>query len=160
MSNRVTLAQLAKLTTEEVNRLPLDQIAMLLEDVATLKAEAKTCDKILAETLNARFGAAAANLRKAKGSDTGSVTLTEGGFKIKADLPKKVEWDQPLLATAVATIRDKWQENPADYVATEFKVSEMKYNAWPPAIRKVFEPARTVAPGTLTFKIEPMKEAA
>lgn len=156
MSNRVTLAQLASLPSEEVQALPLTQIKLLLEDVATAAA----AGKILSAELDRRFAVKAAEQRLAKKTHFGSVTLSEDGFSIKADLPKKVTWDQSELAKSVATIRDQWRENPADYVSTEYKVSETKYNAWPPAIRKVFEPARTVSPGSPSYKIEPMKEAA
>jgi hypothetical protein len=158
VSNRVTLAQLAKMTTEEVNTLPLDQLAMLLEDVAALVAEAKAYGKTLSETLNVRFASQAALLRRAKGTDVGTVTITTDGFRVKADLPKKVDWDQAELRRAIDMIRS-WGENPDDYVSVEIKVSETKYNAWPPAIQKLFTPARTLSAGTPSYKLEPMKEA-
>jgi hypothetical protein len=68
-------------------------------------------------------------------------------------LPKKVEYDQPKLRAAVETLRS-WGENPEHYIGIEFKVSEAKYNAWPPAIRTLFEPARTLKTGKPTFKLE------
>ena len=47
---------------------------------------------------------------------------------------------------AVATVVG-WGEDPADYVTTEIRVPESRFTAWPPRIRAVFEPARTVATG-------------
>ena len=44
-------------------------------------------------------------------------------------------------------------EDPRDYVEVSLKVSERKYAAWPPHIRKVFEPARTVRNGKETFEL-------
>ena len=159
MNNRVTLAQLAELPKAELETLPLAQIAMLLEDVAEAEVFAKKSKDRLNDELSRRFAAEAQQMRRASGKDTGTVTLAvENGIKVRADLPKKVEWQQSELAKAVETIRS-WGENPADYVSLEVKVSEARFNAWPPAIRILFEPARTVATGKPTFKVE-MKEAA
>ena len=64
------------------------------------------------------------------------------------------------LAGVVETIRS-WGENPADYVETKLSVSETSYKAWPPAIRDLFTPARTVKPGKAKFEIAlGLKEAA
>lgn len=42
--------------------------------------------------------------------------------------------------------------DPAECVATEIKVSETRYGAWPSEIRKAFEAARTVKTGKPTFR--------
>ena len=44
---------------------------------------------------------------------------------------------------------------PADYVTTEIRVPESRFTAWPPRIRSVFEPARTVATGRPSYTLEP-----
>ncbi len=62
------------------------------------------------------------------------------------------------LAVAVATIV-AWGEDPADYVTTEIRVPESRFTAWPPRIRAVFEPARTVATGRPSYSLE-QKDAA
>ena len=158
-SNRVTLAQLDKMTAEEVQAIPQDQLVMLVEDLAEIMAKSKARnDRLNAET-SRRYAAKAAELRKEAKKDTGTVNVIDGAFQIKADLPKKVEWDQAELAKSVEVLRG-WGEDPADYVTIEVKVSEKKYDAWPPKIRTVFEPARTVKVGTQTFKFSPVKDAA
>lgn len=159
MSNRVTLAQLREMTAEQVAILPVDQIAVLLEEVAEQKTSLKFCDELLHGALNYRYSERAALAREAAGKNTGTVSLDDGDFTVRADLPKKVEWDQQRLADAVETIRG-WGEKPEDYVAIEVKVAESRYTAWPPAIRAVFEPARTVGAGRPTFKVERAKRRA
>lgn len=159
MSNRTTLAQLADMPKEEAATLPLAHIAMLLEDVAEAKAATKRAEDRLNNELNRRFGAEAQQVRRATGKDTGTVTLLVDDIKVRADLPKKVEWDQRLLAAGVETIRS-WNENPAEYVGFEIKISEAKYNAWPSVIRKLFEPARTVSTGRPSFKLESLNREA
>ena len=65
-----------------------------------------------------------------------------------------------LTVNAIETIRG-WGENPADYVDTKLSVSETSYKAWPPAIRDLFTPARTVKPGKKKFEVAlTQKEAA
>ena len=159
MSNRVALAQLRELTKEQVHDLPIDQIAMLLEDVADLKAQAKAADELLTAELDRRFGERAQIVRKAQGKDTGTVTIAMDGANIRADLPKRVTWNQAELSKAVETVRS-WGEDPREYVGIEVKVSEAKYNAWPASIRKVFEPARMVGVGKATYGVELKQEAA
>ncbi|WP_135470530.1 hypothetical protein [Crenalkalicoccus roseus] len=156
MSNRITLAQLREMTAGQAAGLPPDQIALLLEDVAAMKADARRLDDLLQAALQLRYGERAAALRRQDGRDTGTVSLEEDGFVIRADLPKRVEWDQARLAEAVETVR-QWGEDPADYVTTEIRVPESRYAAWPPRIRAVFEPARTVGTGRPTFKVEPAR---
>jgi hypothetical protein len=39
-------------------------------------------------------------------------------------------------------------------VGIEVKVSETKFGAWPPAVRELFEPARTIKAGKPTYKLE------
>ena len=158
MSNRTTLAQLREMNLADAARLPLDQLALLLDDLAALKADAKRLGDILHDALHARFGDAASTARRADGKDTGRVRLEQDGFEIIADLPKKVDWQQTKLATAVATLRD-WGEDPADYVATELRVPEARFTAWPPRIRALFEPARTVATGRPSYTLQPKDPA-
>lgn len=71
-----------------------------------------------------------------------------------------MSWDQAKLASAVETIRG-WGEDPASYVETKLSVSDISYKVWPPAIRYLFTPARTVKPGKAKFEMAlAAKEAA
>jgi hypothetical protein len=158
MSNRTTLAQLREMDAADAARLPLDQLALLLDDIATLKADTKRLGDVLHDALHARFGTAATAARRADGKDTGRVRLEEDGFEIVADLAKRVEWNQPMLTAAVATLRE-WGEDPADYVVTELRVPEARFTAWPPRIRALFEPARTVATGRPSYALQPKDPA-
>lgn len=159
MNNRATLAQLRDMTHEQVSALPIDQLAMLLEDLAEQKASLKLCEDMLHGALNFRYAMRAAIARDAAGKNTGTVSIEDGDFVIRADLPKKVEWDQAKLAKAIEAI-ESWGEKPSDYVTIEVKVAESRYTAWPPAIRAVFEPARTVGTGKPTYKVEQAKRRA
>lgn len=153
-TNRVTLDRIPNLPLGEISRLPVEQLALLLDDLAEEKARIKRIDDWLNGALNLRYGDRAQALRRAQGKDAGAVRVEEeDGFVAVCDLPKKVEYDQDKLRVAVETVRS-WGSDPAEYVATEIKVSETRYGAWPSEIRKVFEPARTVKTGKPTFRIE------
>lgn len=156
-SNRCTLAQLREMPADQVADLPVEQIAALLEDAADLTADAKMCADKLHLALVVRYADKANAARKAAGKDAGTVTLADGGFAIRADLPRKVEWDQDKLAAAVKVV-EGWGEKPTDYVKVALAVPESKWNAWPESIRKVFEAARTVSTGRPTYKVEPAKK--
>jgi hypothetical protein len=157
--NRVSLDGLRDMTGEQVATLPVDQIAMLLEDLAGRKAETKALEDLLNTALAIRYADRAAAQRRNDGKDTGTVSIEDGEFVIKADLPKKVEWNQAALREAEAVVRS-WNEDPAQYLTAVLSVPESRYNAWPESIRKVFEPARTVGAGRPTFKIERAKRRA
>lgn len=153
MTNRTTLDQLRAMDATQAAGLPIDHLAMLLDEVGALKADAKRLADLLNDALHQRFGEAASAARRADGRDTGRVRLEADGFAVIADAPKRVEWHQGRLAEAVAIIRG-WGEAPADYVATEIRVPESRFAAWPPRIREVFAPARTVATGRPSYTLE------
>lgn len=153
IANRTTLAQLREMGAKEAARLPIDHLAILLEDVAALKTDAKAADEILTEALSLRFGPAAEEMRQVEGKDTGRVSFSDGEYIVRADLPKRVDWDQEALERAIEVITS-WGESPRDYVTVKLAVPETKFKAWPASIRKVFEPARTVGVGKPSFVIE------
>ena len=151
-SNRTTIVQLREMDAGQVSRLPVDQLALLADDVATIKADAKTLGDKLANALHARFGDQAAVARRMEGKDTGRVRFQVGGFEVVADLPKRADWDQARLRDAVAVLR-RWGEDPADYVSIEMSVPESRYAAWPPRIRALFDPARTASAGRPSYTL-------
>lgn len=160
MSNRTTLAQLDQMPIGEIANLPVEQLAMLLEDVAALKAQAKRYDDWMNGALTIRYGEKAQAARLAEGKDTGTVRVKDSGMAVVCDLPKKVEYSQAKLREALRIIESWEGEDPADYIEIKLGVSETKYNAWPATIRKVFEPARTVSTGRPSYKLERAKSEA
>ncbi len=158
MSNRVTLDQARQMTVAEIASLPAAMLAILMEELAALKLDTKRLDDKLRDALNARYSATAQYKRGLLGKDTGIVTFDDDGVKVSAELPKQVEWSQPELHKAVATLRSL-SEDPREYVEINVKVSEAKYSAWPKSIRDLFAHARTVGAGKPVYKLT-MKEAA
>ena len=153
MRNRVSLAQLSDMPTKEAAKLPIEQLAMLLEEMTEMKAETKRLDGLLHSVFVARFSDLAAESRSRMGKDTGTVRMKYDDYTVVADLPKDVDWDQAALKKAVQTIAS-YGEPVEDYVTVKYSVPETKYTAWPESIKAVFASARTVGTGKPTFKIE------
>lgn len=151
-ANRVRLDDLIAMPIGDIAVLPAEELAHLQEEATAALDHAKRIKEWLDGAIALRFGEAAEAARRAEGKTTGTVRFEDGPVTVVADLPKRVEWDQGRLAQLVERIRESG-EDPADYVDVTFKVSERRYGAWPPAIAKTFEPARTVRTGKPTFTL-------
>ncbi|WP_075220692.1 hypothetical protein [Acuticoccus yangtzensis] len=150
--NHVRLADLDRMQIGDLAALPAEDLA-LLQDEATAAFDATKRTKEWVESAIAmRFADRAHAARLDDGKDTGTVRFDDGAVTVVADLSKRVDWDQDALAEIVESIREAG-DDPADYVETTFKVPERRYGAWPPAIAKTFEPARTVRTGKQTFRL-------
>ncbi|TCT10521.1 hypothetical protein EDC22_10518 [Tepidamorphus gemmatus] len=151
-SNRPQLADIRTMPVGEIARLPAEHLALLQDEAEEALNAAKRTKDWLEGAIALRYGEEAARLRAAQGKDTGTVRFDDGPVTVVADLPKRVEWDQDLLATLVERMRASG-EKVADYVSIEIKVSERAFTAWPEAIRQAFSPARTVRTGKPTFRL-------
>lgn len=153
LSNRITLDALVGMKPDDRSAIPADELAMLSDDLDGLKADLRVKSAALTDALAAKYGAQAAARRKAAGADTGTVTVADGEFSIVNAIPKSVTWDQAKLSAVVADMIANGAEPAAYGVVTEYSVTEKTYGALLPNVRAAFEPARTVKPGTPTFKI-------
>ena len=151
--NRPSLESLPLRPIGETVALPAELLALLQQEAATALKAAKAMADWLDGAIALRFAERAQALRREAGKDTGTIHFEDDGVSVEADLPKKVEWDQALLAALVERIRASG-EDPAQYVDIAFKVPERKYSAWPDSIRDAFAPARTVKTGKPTFHLE------
>ena len=153
-SNRIQLEAIRAMPVGEIAALPTQQLALLQEDAEAALKEAKSLKDWLDGAIGLRFAEKAHAARQAAGKDTGTVRFLDGDFTVVVNMAKSVRWDQTQLAVLVERIRNEG-DDPTEYVDIAFKVPERKYAAWPEAIRRSFEPARTVRAGSLTVSIEP-----
>ena len=150
--NSPTLDQLRTMPIGDIVTLPSEVLAVLQEDADAALKSAKSIKDWLDGAIAQKFSDRAREARAAIAKDTGIVRFTDGAITIVADLPKKVDWDQAKLAALVETIRGSG-EDPGQYIEISFSVSERAYGAWPDAIRRAFEPARTLRTGKPTFRL-------
>ena len=150
--NRITLDELRTMQVGEISALPGEQLALLQEEAAERLRAAKTLSDWLDGAIALKYGERAQEARRAEGRDTGTIRIQDGAVAVIADLPKKVDWDQAVLAALAERIRADGAD-PAEYVDVEFKVPERKFSAWPAHIREEFSPARTVRTGKPKFRL-------
>ena len=141
-----------------------DLVAQTSESLLRIKrsadeqfAVAKSAMAHIDLALDLKYGRRAHQLRLAMGKDTGVVHFNDGDVQITADLPKRVEWHQAKLADIVRRIAASG-DDPAQFVEISYRVSETKFNAWPPSLRSAFVPARTLQTGKPTFRLALLKE--
>ena len=150
--NAPTLDQLRTMPIGDIVTLPSEVLAVLQEDADAALKSAKSMKDWLDGAIVQKFGDRAREARAAIAKDTGIVRFSDGAITIVADLPKKVDWDQAKLAALVETIRGSG-EDPGQYIEISFSVSERASGAWPDAIPRTFEPARTLRTGKPTFRL-------
>jgi hypothetical protein len=153
------LEAIAKSPIDEISQLPAEHLALLQEDAAAALDAAKRMKEQVDAAIALRFAGLADAQRRAAGKDTGTVRFDRDGVTVVADLPKKVDWDQSLIAAVVERIRAAG-DDPSQYVDISIKVPERKYGAWPDNIRAAFAPARTVKTGKQTFRLTIAGEAS
>lgn len=160
MSNRIHLEDLPGINPKVLLDLPIDQLELLVGEAQANVDEATATLNLLKSIIATRFESKAAELRRAKGKDTGIVRVVEGDYEVVADLPKKVTWDQDkvgaaldaLYAIGVATDLNK-------LVKVEIKINERAYDALPDEHKTILLPARTVTTGKPTYSLKPLAEA-
>ena len=151
-TNRPRLDGIRHMPIGEIAQLPAEHLALLQEDAsASLDASKKAKDWIDG-AIALRFADHVQALRREAGKDTGTVRFEQDGVSVVADLPKRVDWNQALIAGVVERIRAAG-DDPNQYVDIAIKVPERKYTAWPESIRTAFAPARTVNTGKQTFRL-------
>ena len=144
-------AELAQRPAEALHRLQLDAGDLL----AAVKAVVEHIDR----AVDLKYADRARQLRLAAGKDTGVVHFDDGTVRVTADLPKRVDWDQPKLADIARRIAASG-DDPSEFLEISYRVSETKFNAWPESLKSAFAPARTVKTGKAGFRLALLKEKA
>ena len=150
--NRIILDDLHTMPIGEIAAQAGDQLALLKQEADERLRAAKNLSDWLDGAIALKYGDQAQEARHAEGKDTGTVRLQDGPVTVVAELPKRVDWDQAMLAGLVERIRADGAD-PAEYLDIAFSVPERKYTAWPTDIRQEFEPARTVRTGKPKFRL-------
>ncbi len=157
-TNRPRLDSISTLPIGEVAALPAEYLALLQQEAGAALKTAKTVVDWIDGAIALRFADHVQALRREAGKDTGTVRFEQDGVTVVADLPKRVDWDQSLIAGVVERIRAAG-DDPTQYVDIAIKVPERKYTAWPESIRTAFAPARTVKTGKPSFVLTPGEDA-
>lgn len=129
---------------DDLSTLDLPELKEQLEGALADKANATSYEKRIKEEILFRHRGMIAEALAEKDEPFGTVNLGN----IKFNVPKKVEWDQTLLANLYKEIGDTANE----YMEVAYKVKEAAFKNWPSSIQNAFLPARTVKPGNTTIE--------
>ncbi len=156
--HNLTPEMLDHMEFEDLGKLTAREISLLTNLLAEEEALLKDRKNALQYASELRFLDKAMVELRSKTLDSGTAHVLEDDIDVVVTIPKKVDWDQRELAKSVEAVQS-WGEDPDEYVTTKLSVSETAYKSWPTAIRKVFEPARTMTPGKpkFVFKVPAQK---
>ena len=152
ISNHITLADIHRMPVGQIAALPADQLALLKGAAEEQLTQAKSVADWLDGAIALKYADRAQDTRQGAGKDTGTIRFEDDGVTVIAELPKRIDWDQALLAQIAENIASAG-EDPAEFIETKLSVSERKYGALPESWRKGFEPARTVRTGKPKFRL-------
>ena len=152
ISNHITLADIHRMPVGQIAALPADQLALLKGAAEEQLTQAKSVADWLDGAISLKYADRAQDTRQVAGKDTGTIRFEDDGVTVIAELPKRIDWDQALLAQIAENIASAG-EDPAEFIETKLSVSERKYTALPESWRKGFEPARTVRTGKPKFRL-------
>ena len=152
ISNHITLADIHRMPVGQIAALPADQLALLKGAADEQLTQAKSVADWLDGAISLKYADRAQDTRQVAGKDTGTIRFEDDGVTVIAELPKRIDWDQALLAQIAENIASAG-EDPAEFIETKLSVSERKYTALPESWRKGFEPARTVRTGKPKFRL-------
>jgi len=152
ISNHITLADIHRMPVGQIAALPADQLALLKGAAEEQLTQAKSVADWLDGAISLKYADRAQDTRQEAGKDTGTIRFEDDGVTVIAELPKRIDWDQALLAQIAENIAAAG-EDPAEFIETKLSVSERKYGALPESWRKGFEPARTVRTGKPKFRL-------
>lgn len=123
----------------------IESLNHVRKEIATLKDLEEELKTLLAQSYSTQLVAQ----YKLKPEPFGVVSFLEGDYKVSFTTPKKVEYDQEGLAKLAKL------GAPVD---VEYSVKETVYKSLDDAGKEAFMPYRTVKPGSVSIKIEPMGE--
>lgn len=127
----------------------VEERARLQEAAAKIDVDLKTIEAHINAILGPRFQ----EIRETTGKLTGTTAVLMDGFEVKQTVAKKVTWDQTKMEEIISKIASAG-DDPKQWVKVEYKVGEREYKAWPAPVKAVFDPARTVTPGSARIDIK------
>jgi len=157
MTPTIFPADLAALSVDQLAALPAHRKHEIDHNLQAAMDFLKKVRAKFDAALELCYGEKARLARVDEGKDYGIVHLADGNQRITVDVPKRVSWDQAMLAALARKITEVG-ERVEDYIDIHMSVSEKRFNAWPPTLRQQFAPARTVKAGKTVFSIAPAVE--
>lgn len=135
----------------DLSRLSARDLSTMQREIKAEENALKERKKNLNKALFARYSDQIAEQLKANGKDFGKIHLVDSQIGVEVDVPKKVDWDQDKLRSALDCMD---QDTARHYAKVKVTIGEREFNAAPPEIKSALIVARTVTPGDprITFE--------
>ena len=150
--NLVALQHVIAQTPADYAAGPADAYFEIILQADELHRLAKTVDTFVQRAGELRYREQAKAMLRDSGRDFGTVRIVDGALSVKVEIPKKVQWDQKILAEIVRRIV-AGGEAVEDYLDVKLSVPESRFTNWPPALQQQFAAARTATPGTPSIEV-------
>lgn len=155
--SNISAAAIDELTADQIAEMSIADLYAIQDEIGEAETLWGKRKEALRFALDKRIGEKAAAQRLAAGKDTGVVHITDGDLSIECSLSKRVKWDQKKLAELHARITAAG-DDPTVYMQAEYKIAEKAYAPWSDAIKKAFDPARTVTTDKAKYTISDPNE--
>jgi hypothetical protein len=147
MTNRLTIDTISTTPIGQLIHTPVDQLAMLADDIAELEEKAKTAKRHLNMLVRAKFA-------DELGTHVlGTKRIPVDGIDVVVNLPKNVAWDQDALR-AIEERTDQWGKPLWAYMEIKRSVAEKVYETADESAKGLLQSARTVKAGAQSVKFE------
>ena len=149
---KMTIQQILHVPIGELRKTTISSLYDLYEEAKTNFENARTTKEWIESAIRFKYEEQICAKRLRLEKDNGVIHIEDNGFKVTSDVPKKVEWNQELLAKVAGEIAIKGGV-VTDYVETHYSVPERWYSSWSEGVRSMFLPARIVKLGRPTYKL-------
>ncbi len=145
--NRLTIDSISNTPIGDLVGTPVEQLALLADDIAEMEERAKTAKRHLNMLVRAKFADELAQ------HVLGTKRIQAGDIDVVVNLPKSVAWDQDRLKV-VEEQTDQWGKPLWTYMEIKRGVAERVYDTLDATARKHLDAARTVKAGAQAVKFE------
>ncbi|CAK0750978.1 conserved hypothetical protein [Gammaproteobacteria bacterium] len=148
---------LTSLTPEQLAQLPASQLAEVSSNLTHLQSWIKQARANFNVALERRYGEQARSALLQSGRNFGTTHIHDDQVRVTFELSKEVEWNQELLLEIVEEIAET-DKQIWKHLNTKVSISEAIFKSWSPERQIQLSPARTVKPGSVSFKLAIVSE--
>ena len=146
------LPQIMDQAVTEIAALPSEELALLQQQIESRLEGIKRGKEKLSDAIALKYVVKSSSLRQKMAKESGAIKFTDNDVSISANIAKKIQWDQDVLAGIAKRIHANG-EDPLEFMTITYKIPESKYNAWPESLREQFSSARTLSMSRETFQL-------
>ncbi|MBR1734742.1 MAG: hypothetical protein IJ730_04765 [Alphaproteobacteria bacterium] len=138
------------LSIRELSKLSETDLCDLSEKISETSKWIKELSEKFEMALSAKYTEEAKKELNENGDDFGTCHLKKGAHTVTVQIPKKIQWNQEILAQLYAKLPP---EDRKDIFKVTYSISERDYSKTSDILRTALEPARSSAYGKIKIII-------